>query len=97
MSELAAAYCRFDVNGQRLFPSYNLYGECVWNRPVDRYCEAGKACSSLLDCGRGYCASTGTCSAAKPTVGVGPLISPNYVIFAREAFAKPSDRIAQHC
>ena len=75
-----AQYCRFERNGQRVFPSYNLFGECVWDRPVaGRYCEAGKPCASLLNCGAGYCASTGTCSAAKPTVNAGQYISPSFV------------------
>ena len=75
-----ARYNRFVINGQRVFPSYNIFGESIWDRPINGpYCQAGEPCLNLLDCGQGYCSSTGVCSAAKPTVAAGQFISPSFV------------------
>jgi hypothetical protein len=63
-----ALYGRYWKDGKRVLPAYNLFGELVHDTPVARYCEAGKRCDSLLQCGVGYCDSTGQCSNALPTV-----------------------------
>ena len=63
-----AQYCRYQQNGERVLPPYNIFGECVHDKRLGRYCENGKRCDSLMQCGVGYCDSTGQCSNAVPTV-----------------------------